>query len=186
MNADDGSAYLEYAQAAPEMRGDALAQLTHLASEQARIAADILKDEEALSKKRDALRDIAEKQIPELMDSLNLTEFKTATGLKLKVEETIRASIPAALAARAFAWLKTHGHAALIKRDLKVSFGRGEDEKADALARSLAEQGFDADDKAGVHPSTLSAFVREKLRDGEEVPLDLFGVHRQRVSKIVN
>ena len=26
--------------------------------------------------------------------------------------------------------------------------------------------------------------VREKLREGEEVPLDLFGVHRQRVSKI--
>ena len=42
----------------------------------------------------------------------------------------------------------------------------------------------EVDDVANVHPSTLAAFVREKLREGEELPLDLFGVHRQRIAKI--
>ena len=42
---------------------------------------------------REELRDIAERQVPELMDQIGIGEFKTTTGLKIKIDETIRASI---------------------------------------------------------------------------------------------
>jgi len=40
------------------------------------------------------------------------------------------------------------------------------------------------DDKAAVHPSTLTSFVKERLAEGDDFPLELFGVHRQRSSVI--
>ena len=52
------------------------------------------------------------------------------------------------------------------------------------IRKELEAKGLEADDKTSVHPSTLASFVREKLRDGQEIPLDVLGVHRQRISKI--
>lgn len=184
MNDASNAGYLDYVQAPSS--GDALATLTGLAEKQAKIESDISDLEAQLTAKREELREVAERQVPELMDSLNLAQFKTASGLKIEVAETIRASIPKALAPRAFAWLREHGNAAMIKRAVSIAFGKGQDDTADKLAQKLAADGFDVEDNASVHPSTLSAFVREKLRDGAELPLDLFGVHRQRASKITN
>lgn len=175
------SEYLDYVQ--PTTSGGELTQLTQLAEQQASAQAKVSDLEAQLNKAREELRDIAERQVPELMDQIGVSEFKTATGLKIKIDETIRASIPKAKAPLAFAWLKQNGHAAMIKRVVSVAFGKGEDERAEALREKLASD-FPVEDNASVHPSTLAAFVREKLREGEEVPLDLFGVHRQRVSKI--
>jgi hypothetical protein len=40
------------------------------------------------------------------------------------------------------------------------------------------------EDKTDVNPASLSAFVREELVAGRQVPEDLFNVHRQRKAKI--
>lgn len=177
------NAYLDYVQ--HQTAGGELSQLTQLAEQQAAAQSKVADLEAQLNKAREELRDIAERQVPELMDRIGIGEFKTTTGLKIKIDETIRASIPKANAPLAFAWLKNNGHGSLIKRVVSVSFGRGEDEQAEQLVKKLNDElHFEAEDSASVHPSTLAAFVREKLRNGEEIPLDLFGVHRQRVAKI--
>ena len=176
----ENESYLKYIQ--PTASGD-LIQLQDLAEQQSRAEAKVARIEAELASAREELKDIAERQLPELMDQVGLETFKTRSGLVIHVQETIRASIPRANAARAFAWLKANGHEAMIKRTVSVEFGKGEDERAEALRAALARE-YEVEDKASVHPSTLAAFVREKLRDGEEVPLELFGVHRQRVSKI--
>jgi len=174
--------YLDYAQ--PSASGGELNQLQQLAEQQASAEAEIADLEAKLNKAREKHRDLAERQVPELMDQIGMTEFKTTTGLTIKVEEKIRASIPKAKAPLAFHWLKEHGHAAMIKRVVSIAFGKGEDEKAEEFCETLGEQHFEYDDKASVHPSTLAAFVKEKLENGDDIPLDLFGVHRQRASKI--
>jgi hypothetical protein len=173
--------YSEFAPA-PSSEGE-LAQLTRLAEAQAAAAARVAELEGELLAAKETLKDFSEKQVPELMDQIGIAEFRTTSGLFIKVEETIRASIPKAKARLAFGWLKENGHAALIKRVVSVAFGAGEDEKADELLQKLAD-GYEPEDNAAVHPSTLSAFVRESLREGHEIPLDLLGVHRQRVAKI--
>lgn len=175
--------YLDYVQ--PQAAGGELTQLQQLAEQQALAQKNVVKAELALEKAKAELRDFAERQVPELMDQIGLTEFKTATGLSLKIDEIIRASITAKNSARAFLWLRDNGHAALIRRTLKIEFGKGEDESADGLFEELQEKGMRTEDKTAVNPQTLAAFVREKLREGEEIPLDLLGVHRQRVAKIV-
>ncbi len=172
--------YLKYVGATSS--GD-LAQLQELADQQAAAEAKVARIEAELTAAREEVRDLSERQLPELMDQIGLETFRTRSGLTIDVKETIRASIPKARSARAFAWLKANGHEAMIKRVVAVSFGKGEDAKAEALREAL-ESEFDVEDKASVHPSTLSAWVREKLAKGEELPLELFGVHRQRVSKI--
>jgi len=177
------NAYLDYVQ--PQTTGGELSQLSALAERQAAAQAKVADLEAQLNKAKEELRDIAERQVPELMDRIGIDEFKTTTGLKIKIDETIRASIPKAKAPLALAWLKQNGHGSLIKRVVSVTFGRGEDEKAEQLLKKLNDElHLEAEDNSSVHPSTLAAFVREKLRNGEEVPLDLFGVHRQRVAKI--
>lgn len=177
--------YLAYAQAQATADGE-LSRLATLAEEQAKAEAEVARLEAELAAAREVARDFAERQVPELMDSIGIAEFKTSTGLKIEVVETIRAGISGVNAPRAFAWLRENGNAALIKRTLSVAFGKGQDADAESLAKELEAKGLDADDKTSVHPSTLAAFVREKLRDGQEIPLDLLGVHRQRVSKIKN
>lgn len=164
--------------------GGELSALSKLAEEQARAEARVAYIEAELNKAREDLKDLAERRVPELMDKIGIEEFRTSTGLKIKVAETIRARIPKAAAHRAFAWLREHDHAAMIKRVVSVAFGKGEDSSAEQLAQDLTDRGLMPEDHASVHPSTLSAFVREQLKAGEELPLDLFGVHRQCISKI--
>lgn len=130
------------------------------------------------------LKAVAEIELPELMDSIGIEEFKTSSGILIKVDEVIRASIPKPRAGEAFMWLRDHDHAALIKRKVIVEFGKGEDEKAAALTAELSRKGLEVEDKSDVHAQTLSAFVRDKLSKGEDIPLDLFGVFRQRVAKV--
>lgn len=185
MTHDDVSGYQELAQQSATGAGE-LSQLSKLAEEQVKAEAEVARLEGELEKARALARDFAERQVPELMDSIGIEEFKTSTGLKIKVQETIRASISAANGPRAYAWLRENGHAALIKRVLKVEFGKGQDEAAEAALKALEERDLDVDDKTAVNPQTLSAFAREKLREGADIPLDLLGVHRSRVSKIAN
>ncbi len=175
--------YLDYAQAAPASDSQ-LVHLQKLAEEQAKAEAEIARLDVLITKAREQLRDISERMLPELMDEIGITEFKTSTGLTIEVEETIRASIPKAKAPQALGWLKAKGYASLIKRVVAVSFGKGEDAKAMELRQKLIGESFEVTDVAGVHASTLSAWVREKLKKGEEIPLELLGVHRIRASKI--
>jgi hypothetical protein len=172
--------YLDYVQTVPE--GE-LSQLQSLAEFQAAAQSKVDNLEAQLAKAREELKDLAERRVPELMDQIGMVEFKTTSGLIIKIDETIRASIPKAKAPFAFAWLRENGHAALIKRKVSVAFGKGEDESAEQLLEALSGD-YEVEDDVSVHSSTLAAFVREKLRDGVDIPLDLLGVHRQRISKL--
>jgi hypothetical protein len=40
------------------------------------------------------------------------------------------------------------------------------------------------EESEGIHAQTLLAFVREKLRNGEEVPIDTLGLYAGRVAKV--
>lgn len=167
----------------PKSESD-LSKLATLADKQIDLERQLAEAEATVKSSKRALAEIREVEIPELMDSLGMEEFKTTSGLKIKVKENIRASISKANQADAFAWLREHGHDALIKRELKVLFGKGEDAQAEETLEMLREAELQADDNASVHASTLAKFVREKLEAGEEVPMELLGVHRQRVSSV--
>jgi len=161
---------------------DAMAKLAKLAQDQLDCEQRVESAKQYLKRAEDELRTVAEVSIPELMDEMGMTEFKTKTGLKIIVSEKIRASITAAKRNQAFKWLRDNGHAALIKRVVKVQFGMGEDAQAEAAIKKLGD--LPVEDDSSVHNQTLVKFVGEMLKDGRDVPEELFNIHRQRFTKV--
>lgn len=163
-----------------------LAQLSGLALDQKRAEAEVARLEEALRKAKETLKDISEHRMPALMDEAEMSEFKTKDGIKIKIKETIRASIKDENAAKAFAWLEEHEHGNLIKREFKIEFGKDEESWAKRFQSDLAKRKKPLKHtlKRSVHPQTLSAFITEQLREGVDVPLATFGAFRQRASEI--
>lgn len=165
-------------------REDLLSKLSALADEQLQKEKELEAAEKHVKELKKELVDIAEHKIPELMDEAGVAEFKTSSGIKITIKENIRASISKANAIDAFKWLREHGHEALIKRKIVVEFSKGEDEDAARALELLQNEELAVDDNSTVHPQTLAKFVREKLEAGEDVPQELLGVYRQRVSTI--
>lgn len=165
---------------------DALARLSKMADEQAVAEADVVKAEEALKEAQAKLKDLAEVKIPALMDEVGLKDFKTASGLKVKLDEKMHASIPKEKAISAFSWLEEHEHGDLIKRKFIIEFGRDEEEEAKVFKDKIEALNLplDVEEKKEVHHTTLSAFVKEQLEAGVDIPLDLFGAFWRRKAKI--
>lgn len=162
--------------------GDALARLSDLANQQMDKAVEVERAEAELKRLTDEYRQIAEQDIPELMEELGIEEFTTTSGLKISIKEKVRASILAAKKAQAFQWMRENGHAGLIKRIVKVQFGMGDDELAQETVEMLKD--LDVEDESSIHNGTLCKFVREMQAEGKEVPEALFSVHRQKVAGI--
>ena len=72
----------------------------------------------------------------------------------------------------------------IIKNDITVTFGRGEDNKASEYATLAQGQGFEPVQKIGVHPQTLKAVVRERLESGQEMPSDIIKTYAGNSTKI--
>jgi len=160
-----------------------LAQLQRLVTGQRNAQNEVERLESELAKAKEVLRDYSERQLPGVMDAIGIASFHTSDGLSVEVLERIHANIPANRAPKAFAWLRANDHGSLIKRTLTVAFGKGEDAEANKLYTDLASK-YRVKDDEKVHHSTLTAFVKEMLAHGEEIPLDELGVHRQRIAKV--
>ncbi|BCV06268.1 MAG: hypothetical protein CM15mV129_350 [uncultured marine virus] len=68
--------------------------------------------------------------IPTMMTEMGLSELKLQDGSHLKVSTSYKAHITEANKEMAFNWLRDNGLGDIIKNEISVSFGRGEDNKA--------------------------------------------------------
>lgn len=163
-----------------------LAQIAATALEQKEAEAEVERCEDALKAAQNKLRLIAEKTLPELMDAARQTQLTTADGIVVKVQEKIRGSLPKGREAPAFAWLEEHGHEDLVKREFKIQFGKDEEAWAKKFEADLRKRKkpVNVSRTDTIHPSTLASFVTEQLEAGVDIPLDAFGVYRQRSTKI--
>lgn len=187
--ADDLAAYGDAQDIVTQSGGNmaaTLEDLARLAQEQLDAEANVAAAQAALTRAQDRLKDVQERRLPEAMENLGMKDFTTTTGLKIVVDETVRSSPPKNMREQAWAWCRANGAAGLVKRTIKLEFGKGEDAIANQILKlkSLQKAGNITDD-SGVHPSTLSAFVKTKLAEGVDIPVDVFGIFKQRVSKIV-
>ena len=114
--------------------------------------------------------------IPTMMTEMGLSELKLQDGSHLKVSTSYKAHITEANKEMAFNWLRDNGLGDIIKNEISVSFGRGEDNKAAHYAELAKGQGLEPTQKLKVEPMTLKALVRERLEGGKEMPTELFGV----------
>tara|TARA_R110000824_G_scaffold62934_2_gene166155 strand:+ start:408 stop:968 length:561 start_codon:yes stop_codon:yes gene_type:complete len=140
--------------------------------------------EQDLKSLKETADKISAEVIPTIMNEMSLSSLKLADGSSVEVKKIYGASIPIAKREAAFNWLRENDLGDIIKNEVTVSFGRGEDNKAADYAVLAQGQGYQPSQKLKVEPMTLKALVRERLEAGQEMPSDLFNVFAGSRTKI--
>jgi hypothetical protein len=149
-------------------------QLSQLVRNLRTVEVDIDNAEEHLKSLKQEKHKLSVENIPALMDEMGI-ERLDVDGMTVERKMIVAASIPVANREQAFDWLRSNGLDDIIKNDVTCSFGKGEDNRAGDVIGILEERGFAPTTKTHVHPSTLKAFVKERITDGKPIDLDLFG-----------
>ena len=149
--------------------------ISRLANEAARLEHRLAEQEQAMKETKAALHRITDERLPEALEEMNLQKFTLMDGSEISVKPIYAASIPKDRRAEAFAWLRDHQFGDLVKNNVSVTFGRGEDEMAKDFVGLCSRQGFVPKQLEKVEPMTLKAWLREQVEAGHPIPLDLFG-----------
>lgn len=160
-----------------------LETVSRLARRQRELEQKVDELEKALKDAKSDLRQVSQVDLPAALDSVGLASVELSDGSKVSVESGVDARIPKDRKAEALRWLDENGYGHLIKHELKAPVGR-DPETAKKAETALRQLGISPADDETVHPQTLKAWARERLREGEEVPEDLFGVYEYRTTKI--
>ena len=145
---------------------------------------EVKDDEERLKLKKQKIDKISGVVIPEIMESMKLKTMKLADGSGIEVKEIYSATIPVAQKEGAFNWLRENDLGDLIKNEVTVSFGRGEDNKASEYANLAESNGFQPSQKLKVEPMTLKALYRERVEAKQDLPSEHFNLFKGNKTKI--
>ena len=130
--------------------------------------------------------DIGSRVIPELLAEQGLTSLKLADGSSVSVKKEYRCTLPKDESRReqCYNWLRDNQLGDIIKNNVSVTFGRGEDDKARQLLDLAVANGFEPSQKSDVSWSTLTALFRERIESGLDMPSDVFSTWIKDKTKI--
>lgn len=136
---------------------------------------EIAKVDVYLKEKKKELLKMTDEDLPSLLQEHGLKSFTLDDGSKIDVKPLYGAAIPVPRKEEALSWLRENGHGDIIKNVVACSFGRGEDTDAQNLISAAEKLGFLPEQNQSVHSSTLRGWVRERVENGDDFPMDLFG-----------
>lgn len=140
--------------------------------------------EERLSSAKEDLRTITRSTLPDLMAQAGMPRLTIQAegnnpAYEIKVQPFARASIAASWPhekrEEAFSWLDEHGHGDLIKTVIAIELPKEERLGALELIGKLRGLGFEPTIEQAVHHGTLSKWLKEMIKRGQMVPLDIIG-----------
>ncbi len=175
------------AAAEPPPPEDMLKKIQFFGDKQKQLTKQIADLENQTTIAKEKLRRVQEQDLPEAMDAVGMTKFSMEDGTEIKVKPFYAASIPEERKEEAFDWMKENNFDGMIKADVKVTFGKGEFEIAQAFVefiRGFNQKAIDPEYKESVHWQTLRAFVKEQIEGGKPLPLDMFGVFVGRKAEL--
>jgi CYTH domain-containing protein len=149
-----------------------------------RLESEIEREEHDLKIKKARADKISAEVIPEIMDQMKLKTLKLQDGSAIEVKEIYGASIPVANREGAYKWLRDNDLGDLIKNEITVSFGRGEDNKANDYASLAEKNGYQPSQKMKVEPMTLKALYRERVESNQDLPSEHFNLFKGNKTKI--
>lgn len=132
-------------------------------------------------------KELVEKKLPDMMASAGTREFTTDGGVTITIKDRMEGALPKEDEQKrkaALQWLMDNGGAAIIKGEIVVPFDKGEHNFKEEIKRNLTDINADFFEWEEVHHMTLKSFAREKIRNGEEVPLLLLGLSSFRIAEI--
>ena len=145
---------------------------------------EIANAEQSVSNLKEQAKVLSQFEIPAMMEEMHITKLKLKDGESVEIKKFYSAAIQPEHQEQAFQWLRDNDLGDIIKNDITVTFGRGEDNKASVYADLAKGQGYEPVQKIGVHAMTLKAVVRERLEAGHEMPSDLFKTYAGNSTKI--
>jgi len=150
------------------------------------ISAQILSTEAGLKELKEQEKYINNFTIPELMEKMNLSTLKLKDGSELSVKKIYSATMKADKKADCIQWLRNNGLGDIVKNEITVNFGQGEENKAAEYATLAKGQGYEPSQKEAVHAMTLKVTMEDWKNKGNEVPEDLFWTFDGNQTKIKN
>lgn len=133
--------------------------------------------EQKLKDEKKALLKLTDEELPTMLAEIGLSSMKLDDGSEVTVKPTYGASILVDNRPAAYEWLREQGYDDIIKNTVACQFGRGEDDKASAFKAFAEKEGYLAEQKEEIHPQTLRAFVKERVENGDDFPMELFGAY---------
>jgi hypothetical protein len=174
---DSGSINFEQDKTNVLDRSDNLKTLSEEVKKMDELTEEINLLEERVKDKKKDLDVISGEVIPTMMSEMGLSQLRLMDGSMIDVKPFYNATITQANKEAAFNWLRQNGLGDIIKNEVVVSFGRGEDNKAAEYAELAKGQGLQPAQKLKVEPMTLKALVRERIEAGKEMPTEIFSVY---------
>ena len=145
---------------------------------------NIQSKEEEIKKLKEQADKIASEIIPNMLAEQGLSSLKLADGSAVEVGKSYSCTIKKDGTDAAYQWLRENGLGDLIKNEVFVTFGKGEDNKAEQLLNLAAQEGFEPQQKSKVEPMTLKALYRERIEAGLDMPSDSFNLFVKDRTKI--
>ena len=147
---------------------------------------DIERAEEHVDNLKKMADDISSRVIPELLAEQGLSSLKLADGSSVTVKREYRCTLPKEDERRqsAYNWLRENGLGDIIKNNVIVTFGRGEDDKAKRLLDLAVSNGYEPNQKSDVAWNTLTALFQERVESGLDMPSDVFSTWIKDTTKI--
>lgn len=180
------AAAFDYSEDIKKPTNEVLAELNAKVSELVAAERAVADAEAKLKEAKITHSNLREAVLPELMQEMGFSSLKTVDGVDVELEEDIHAHISEERNEAAIKWLDDNGHGDLVKRQFIVKFDRNQETLARKFQADLKKRKTQLQTEMSmkVHPSTLKSFVKKALQDGEDIPIDTFGVHRRTVAKI--
>ena len=140
--------------------------------------------EKDLKKLKEEADKIGSEIIPNLLAEQGLSSLKLADGSSVDIKKSYNCTIKKDQVESAFKWLRDNGLGDLIKNEVAVQFGKGEDNKAEQLLGLAVQEGYEPSQKQKVEPMTLKALFRERIEAGLDMPSEFFNTFVKDQTKI--
>lgn len=168
-----------------EVSENTIERLTQLANQAGLLEAKITEISKALAEEQEELVKIKRVLMPNIMEELQMAEFKMVDGRVISIDPKVNASIKEQDRPAAFDWLEKNNYDGIIKTKVNAEFGKGEMADAIKAQQALHDAGFMAALDRSIHPMTLTSFVKERLAAGDTLPAAI-GVFEFKEAKIKN
>ncbi len=170
----------------PQQHSDSLKRAVTMGNLMRTQMARVKELEALLSDEKKCLTKISTEDLPLLMTELQLKEITLDDGSKITVKSDLSCTITELKRDACLQWLTSHGFDGLIKTHVVTSFGKGQHDSAVSFAIKTKTEYKNVTLKENVHPSTLKAFIKEQLEEGNTIPSDLFGIHSFNIVKLTS
>jgi hypothetical protein len=182
---DDISALLSEAAALTKPTLEGLGRASAMASEIEALEAQIAELNAKAKDLSEKLTILSERDMPALMDELNIKEFTLKNGRTVRIKPIYIGKIDADHKEEAYEWLEKNGYGSLVKTAVEARFGMGDIDQAKELAEKLEAAGYVVNVGQSVHSATLGKFVKTMLVEGRELPEALFHPNVLRRAQII-